>query len=321
MASELHPSSAHGPPPEKKLRLALEDATAVPQPTSDKPLPTSAAAAVPYDVTEKGFLVYKPPLSTTDRLNEQVFKLWSQNPNLRGLPDTTDASSSEPSIADPEKTPDTSRQKAEEGVGNSVKDDDDDSNPSTETQRSISEMQQHLHEQLFHAHSEVGVAFDVVNQLLAYLKPAAAAITTGATTNGSSKTSDPLAVLAANKAAAAAAASQPLPLPANAISFTYINPSKPDTSAQILKAKLGLAAKRSQLKAASQILSQHATSLETVINEEHSFWKQALELRQKNWIIQSRKLDEGKIGGRDNIRSTFHVLYGYENGKGMKNDS
>ncbi|KAJ1973994.1 hypothetical protein H4R34_004887 [Dimargaris verticillata] len=322
-----------GPPAEKKIRLALEDATALPPPNADRPNPASAAAAIPYDVTEDGYLAYKPAQTARDRLAERVHQLWIQYPGLQGL---NSATASVPSCNAVEGT--TATPTTDAGVS-----------PENATQRpkSVADIRQYLHEQLWHAQSEIGVAIDVVNLLLASVKPAdsgngpvtaandplslitagsnagTTTITNTGATNATAATS-----LASTASVAAAggpnnpATGPPLPLPANSISYTYTNQPKPDLVTQIHQVKLALGAKRKHLHTASQILSLHARKLETVIASEQQFWIQALALRQKHWLLQARH-QRTAGGGSGNTsgahrpdgsldRSTFYVVYGYE---------
>ncbi|KAJ1929694.1 hypothetical protein IWQ60_000968, partial [Tieghemiomyces parasiticus] len=288
-------------PPGKRLRLALEDATSIPPPVSGEPIATSAAAAVPYDVTEKGYLIYQPAPTEKSRLSEQIMKLWAQHPNLQGLDDAT---GEEMEV----KGEDSTKIEPESGAEASTTE-----TPAPEgalpgcpiALRSVGDMRQYLHEQLFHAHSEIGVALDVVNVLLAGLKPATSIV---------APANDPLAVLNANKGGSNAAGgvpSPPIPLPANSISYTYTNQTKTEPPVLIYKTKLGLGAKCKQLKTASEILLARAEALESVIHEEHSFWEQALALRHKNWIIQTRRTESGQPHAGGSGRSSFYVLYGY----------
>ncbi|KAJ1966564.1 hypothetical protein IWQ62_002389 [Dispira parvispora] len=282
-----------GPPAEKKIRLALENATAIPPPElNGTATTTSATGAVPFDVTETGHLVYKPPLTSRDSLTEQIHKLWAQHPNLKGLDDISDNQSNDADIA-----PTPGPRSTSEELGSTEAD--------TQATKSLPELRSYLYDKLFHAKSEVEVAMDLVNVLLAGLKPP----TTG-TGN------DPLAILGATSQTKTVGSGQgtsapPLRLPANTIHYTYTHPTKPEPAAQIRKVKLALGAKRKHLKAAASIFNSNATSMAAVIEEEHQFWEQALQLRQKNWIIRPRHVD-GVPGDGQAGQSSFSVVYGYQ---------
>ncbi|KAJ1982209.1 hypothetical protein H4R35_000380 [Dimargaris xerosporica] len=335
--------AAAGPPAEKKIRLALEDATALPPPSVDKPNPASAAAAIPYDVTDDGYLAYKPAQTARDRLAEQIHQLWIQYPGLQGLGSATTLEPPSPNSVEGATTAPT----AEAGAS---------AESTIQPPKSVADIRQHLHEQLWHAQSEIGVAIDVVNLLLASVKPAdssggsatvandplsliTAGNSTGLTATTNSGATNAATATSANSTAAAGGATSsatgaagmngrprdpPLPLPANSISYTYTSQPRPDLGTQVHQVKLALGAKRKHLHAASQILASHAHKLEAVIASEQQFWIQALALRQKHWLLQARhQRATGGGGGSGNTlgvhkpdgslnRSTFHVVYGYE---------
>ncbi|KAJ1653739.1 hypothetical protein IWQ61_006194 [Dispira simplex] len=280
-------------PAEKKIRLALENATAIPPPTLNGTVTTtSATGAVPFDVTETEHLVYKPFLTSRDYLTEQIHKLWAQHPNLQGLDDTLNNKTDGTDI-----TPAPGQRSTSEGLG--------DTNADTQVTKSLPELRHYLHQTLRAAKSEVEVAMDLVNILLAGLKPP---------TTGTSN--DPLALLGATTQSKTAGFGQgalapPLRLPANTINYTYSHPTKPELATQIRKVKLALGAKRKHLKVAASIFTSNATSMAAVIEEEHQFWEQALQLRQRNWIIRPRHVDGVPSGGQIG-QSSFSVVYGYQ---------
>ncbi|KAK9718407.1 hypothetical protein K7432_005530 [Basidiobolus ranarum] len=139
------------------------------------------------------------------------------------------------------------------------------------------EMRNQLHSRLWHAQSEIAVALDVVHVLLSASRPAAS--------------------LTPN----------PLPLQPNTLSYTYINKPRPTIKTQLENAKLHMGAKQKQLKNASSILLRGATTLENVLKEEHKFWDEALSLRQRNWIIQTKGNSKMGTAGK-----TFFVKYGFD---------
>ncbi|KAG1474217.1 hypothetical protein G6F56_000486 [Rhizopus delemar] len=105
---------------------------------------------------------------------------------------------------------------------------------------------------LLHAKSEIDVALDVIN------------------------------ILAASHHASTA---KDLVLPAGSLSATYVTKPKPTMKADLEAVQLNLGLKRKQQKQASNYLKNSASALKSLIEKEHDFWDESLNLRRHNWIM------------------------------------
>ncbi|CAG8529565.1 6756_t:CDS:10 [Paraglomus occultum] len=94
----------------------------------------------------------------------------------------------------------------------------------------------------------------------------------------------------------------PLPVAAGTIDYRYQNPPKPNKVARVQNVKLILGSKRKQLRGAADMLLSRAENLNVVVDNERTFWSEALLLRQNNWCMGAG------LAGKQ-----ISVNYGYHN--------
>ncbi|KAF9184223.1 RNA polymerase II mediator complex subunit [Haplosporangium sp. Z 11] len=135
---------------------------------------------------------------------------------------------------------------------------------------------QGIYAKLWHAQSEIGMALDVLNIIIAsYQIPAG-------TTGGAGMVtplSNPNAPLTA--------------LPPGSLKCEYVPRTPLPVSTQIANEKLALGGKKHHLRNAANILMQGAQKLKKVMADEDQFWAGALRLRKNNWCIVSGKSGPG----------------------------
>ncbi|KAG0251952.1 RNA polymerase II mediator complex subunit [Mortierella polycephala] len=135
---------------------------------------------------------------------------------------------------------------------------------------------QGIYAKLWHAQSEIGMALDVLNIIIAsYQVPAGATGSAGIVTS----LPNPNTPLTA--------------LPPGSLKCEYVPRTPLPVSTQIANEKLALGGKKHHLRNASDILMQGAQKLKKVMADEDQFWAGALRLRKNNWCIVSGKPGSG----------------------------
>ncbi|KAL0076399.1 subunit 17 of mediator complex-domain-containing protein [Phycomyces blakesleeanus] len=130
---------------------------------------------------------------------------------------------------------------------------------------------------LFHAKSEIDVALDVINILATQSRPGAAV--------------------------------KDLVLPPGSLTATYVSKPKTTLKAQLEAVQLTLGLKRKQQKTASAYLKASASNLRKLVENENSFWEEALDLRRNHWLMQANS--SPPIPGMTGTGPTYLVQYGF----------
>lgn len=134
---------------------------------------------------------------------------------------------------------------------------------------------------------------------------------------------DVINILAASHHASTA---KDLVLPAGSLSATYVTKPKSTMKAELEAVQLNLGLKRKvnsylkkgkesilnpfqcvqQQKQASDYLKKSASALNSIIEKEHEFWDEALNLRRHNWIMYANTTHPN---------NSFLIQYGFAEGK------
>ncbi|KAI9030150.1 subunit 17 of mediator complex-domain-containing protein [Phycomyces nitens] len=130
---------------------------------------------------------------------------------------------------------------------------------------------------LFHAKSEIDVALDVINILATQSRPGAAV--------------------------------KDLVLPPGSLTATYVSKPKTTLKAQLEAVQLTLGLKRKQQKTASAYLKASASNLRKLVENENSFWEEALDLRRNHWLMQANS--SHSTLGNAGAGPTYLVQYGF----------
>ncbi|ORX66425.1 hypothetical protein DL89DRAFT_63652 [Linderina pennispora] len=214
-----------------------------------------------YELQDSGAAIPQPELSAQDQMAKQIAQLWAAHANFDGLSES-DASEQDTAVAD--KNP-----------------------ASNEPELDAYAVRAQVHERLAHAQSEIMVALDVVQLLLANERQKLTEALGNA--GGVKKKHDDVHV---SRVAATAVASvvpdHPMPLPVGALGTTRTDKVRLAEQQKVDRMKFVLGAKQQQLKEAADILSESAQRLQNVANSENRFWRGAFEMRRRNWTVMQR---------------------------------
>ncbi|KAI9259659.1 subunit 17 of mediator complex-domain-containing protein [Phascolomyces articulosus] len=249
-------------PQSKRIKLSLE-------PTVDK---------APTDINDQGVEIYQDDPSLPEKLMERVDRIWFERGDWKNITEE----SLKASIQNNDEN---------DGEANDTINDIQSVAPAAQQQQQqqqqqpgfdIVKVRDSVVNKLFHAKSEIDVALDVINILLAQNRPG---------------------VLAKDAV---------LPLPAGSLHATYVAKPKPTSKAQLESAQLTLGLKRKQQRTASEFLRSSAKNLKKLVEVEQTFWDEALDLRRNNWLMQANTAPS-TMGGLSvsNAGTSFLVRYGY----------
>ncbi|KAJ1942418.1 hypothetical protein FBU59_003204, partial [Linderina macrospora] len=242
--------------------------------TNDSPLA--------YELLDSGTAIPQPELRAQDQMAKQIAQLWEAHANFDGLSETDTYEPTTASIsADPQAA--------------------------NEPELDAYAVRAQVHEKLAHAQSEIMVALDVVQLLLANerqkLTEALGSASAIKKKHDDVHVSRSSAANAAAAAASAAAPDHPLPLPVGALGTTRTDKVRLAEQQKVDRIKFVLGAKQQQLREAADILAESAQRLQSVASSENRFWRGAFAMRRRNWTVMQRNR---KVFG-----DRFFVRYGY----------
>ncbi|KAI9315286.1 subunit 17 of mediator complex-domain-containing protein [Dichotomocladium elegans] len=216
-------------PPAKRIKLSLEP----------------SIESVPTDITDLGEEIFKNDAPLPTRLMEKVDRIWFERGEWRNI--TEESLERSIAVTDDESSSESIEKDTTQPVVSQAPGFD------------LAKVRDSVTNKLFHAKSEIDVALDVINILLAQ-----------------TRSKDVV-----------------LPLQPGTLHATYVTRPKPTLKAQAESVQLTLGLKRKQQKNASEFLKSSAAKLRALVQGERSFWEEALDLRRNNWLMQANSTANG----------------------------
>ncbi|KAI8371699.1 subunit 17 of mediator complex-domain-containing protein [Radiomyces spectabilis] len=214
------------------------------------------------DITDTGEEILKDQVPLQEKLMQNVDRIWFERGDWRDI--------SESKLETAIDTTDDTESPVQADTTETPRPNDPLSNAMAPPPGlDIIRLRESVINKLFHAKSEIDVALDVINILAAGNRP----------------TSAP----------------KDLVLPSESLHATYVSKPKPTTKAQLEAAQLTLGLKRKQQKTAAEFLKTRAAALRTLVDKEHAFWEEAMNLRGNNWLMQASGTGS----------SSFLIQYGF----------
>ncbi|KAI8323405.1 hypothetical protein GQ54DRAFT_296736 [Martensiomyces pterosporus] len=241
-----------------------------------------------YEIQDAGHVIPQPTLDAQQEMTKQIAQLWDTYTNFQGLEDIDDSyssSSSPPSESDAEERPSSL---AEEKTEAKEKEKPGEGEMDALAVRAL------VNERFLHAQSEIMVALDVVQLLLAAEKQAFNQALQGSSssTPGVLKKHDQPGApgsIGAAESKPAAGGEPNMPLPVGVLGTTRTEKPRMQEQQKVDRMKFVLGAKQQQLSDAASTLELGAERLARVAKNEAVFWRTAFELRRRNWVVQQHR--------------------------------
>ncbi|PHZ17525.1 uncharacterized protein RHIMIDRAFT_232952 [Rhizopus microsporus ATCC 52813] len=233
------------------------------------------------DITNTGHEILKTEVPLAEKTMQNVDRIWFERGEWK---DITEQSLKE-SIAKGNERVEEKKEQKESAEQQQLQLQQQQQGQMAPSGMDIVKLRESVINKLFHAKSEIDVALDVINILLASHH---------------------------------ASTAKDLVLPAGSLSATYVTKPKPTLKAELEAVQLNLGLKRkasmlfldaAQQRQASEYLKKSASALKSIIEREHEFWDEALNVRRHNWIMYANT---------NQMNGSFLIQYGFAEGKIMR---
>ncbi|RCH99308.1 RNA polymerase II mediator complex subunit [Rhizopus azygosporus] len=217
------------------------------------------------DITNTGHEILKTEVPLAEKTMQNVDRIWFERGEWK---DITEQSLKE-SIAKGNERVEEKKEQKESAEQQQLQLQQQQQGQMAPPGMDIVKLRESVINKLFHAKSEIDVALDVINILLASHH---------------------------------ASTAKDLVLPAGSLSATYVTKPKPTLKAELEAVQLNLGLKRKQQRQASEYLKKSASALKSIIEREHEFWDEALNVRRHNWIMYANT---------NQMNGSFLIQYGF----------
>ncbi|KAJ1964915.1 hypothetical protein GGI12_001112 [Dipsacomyces acuminosporus] len=275
-----------------------------------------------YEIHDTGVVIPQPALDAQQEMTKQITQLWDTYTNFQGLSDFDDdeeegEEENEEVASSPTSDAEESQAKQPAAAAAAAAAASKEATENAELDALA--VRASVYEKLLHAQSEIMVALDVVQLLLAAEKQVYTQSLQAASGSGSSlmqKHDQPSlpagGILDASKSTAAEAAGN-MPLPVGVLGTTKTGKPQEQEQQKIDRTKFVLGAKQQQLGEAASMLESGAKRLSSVVDRESGFWRSAFQLRDRNWVVQQHR-QLLQIRGNRRIPlfgDRYFIRYGY----------